>query len=67
MRGLWGLWGFWGSDGLATDIFEGLGDVVEEVEFAAVGFVKVLAGEGFGGGSAGDDAHVEEDEVIKIA
>ena len=52
---------------LTSDILESLGDVVEEVEFSAVGFVEVFSGEGFRSRSAGDDAHVQEDKVIEVA
>lgn len=51
----------------ATDILKGVSGVFEEIELSAVGFLEVLAREGFLGGAAGDDAHVEEDEPVEVA
>ena len=51
----------------ASDVLESLGDIVEQVEFAAVGFLEILPREGFTGGAAGNDAHVEQDQIVEVS
>jgi hypothetical protein len=51
---------------LPGNLAEGVGGVGEKTEFAAICFLKIITREHFGGGTGGDDAHVQEDEPVEV-